>query len=70
MSALSGRARTLLDRGERASENVIMTVSEQQMERVPKSDLREIAQHSQNKPSPKLQPMPSNNQNMRIIQPM
>ena len=47
-----------------------MTVNEQQMERVPKSDLREIAQHSQNKPSPKLQPMPSNNQNMRIIQPM
>lgn len=47
-----------------------MTVNEQQMERVPKSDLREIAQHSQNKPSPKLQPMPSNNQNVRIIQPM
>ena len=51
-----------------ALEQVITTGTTQQ-DRVPKADLREIAQ-SQNKPSPKLQPMPANTQNMRIHQPM
>ena len=47
-----------------------MTTDAHQLETVSKSDLREIAQHSQNKPSPKLQPMPNNNQNIRVFQPM
>ncbi|KNB41397.1 hypothetical protein JH06_5248 [Blastocystis sp. subtype 4] len=37
---------------------------------IPKADLREIANHVQNKPSPKLQPHPTNPQMQRIYQPL
>ena len=62
--------RSLLNSNERAGDKIIMTTDAHQLETVSKSDLREIAKHSQNKPSPKLQPMPSNNQNIRVFQPM
>ena len=62
--------RSLLNNNERAGDKIIMTTDAHQLETVSKSDLREIAHHSQNKPSPKLQPMPSNNQNIRVFQPM
>lgn len=52
----------------KATDQVIATDHIQQ-DHVSKADLRGIAQ-SQNKPSPKLQPMPVNNQNVRIYQPM
>lgn len=62
--------RSLLNHNERAADKIVMTTNPHQMDTASKSDLREIAQHNQNKPSPKLQPMPNTNQNMRVFQPM
>lgn len=61
--------RNLIYGKETASENVIMHNEQVPAEKKPMRELREIAR-VQEKPSPKLQPVNTSNQSMRIIQPL
>ena len=69
---LMRRMKSLLYGTSTATDNVITTTPDAvQVEKpVPKADLREIANHVQNKPSPKLQPHPTNPHMQRIYQPL
>ena len=69
---LKSRMKSILYGTSTATDNVITTTpgAVPVDKPVPKADLREIATHTQNKPSPKLQPHPTNPQMQRIYQPL
>ena len=65
---LRSRMKSILYGTSTATDNVITTTpgAVPAEKPIPKADLREIANHVQNKPSPKLQPHPTNPQMQRI----
>ena len=69
---LRSRMKSILYGTSTATDNVITTTpgAVPAEKPIPKADLREIANHVQNKPSPKLQPHPTNPQMQRIYQPL